>query len=152
MAIIKHPFRSPAYAGWREFDEPFNRLARLFDEASFGRTAEGVWSPAVSVTETKDELVLTAELPGLAENDIHIELENNVLSISGEKLEERKEGDEKRKYHVYERSYGSFRRSFSLPRTVNGDAVSATFDNGILKVTLPKVPEAKGRKIEVSKN
>jgi len=152
MAIVKYPIRTPAYASWRELEEPFNRLARLFDEAPFTRVRDGMWSPAVSVTESKDEMVLTAELPGMTEEDIHIELENNVLSISGEKTEERTEGDEDTKYHVYERSYGSFRRSFSLPRTVSGDDVRATFANGVLTVTLPKAPESKGRRIKVAKN
>lgn len=152
MAIIKYPLRSPAYSAWRELDEPFNRLARLFDESSFARGGNGMWSPAVSVTETKDELVLTAELPGMAEKDINVELENNVLSISGEKTEERTEGDSERQYHVWERSFGSFRRSFTLPQRVSGDDVKATFDGGVLTVTLPKVAEAKGRRIEVAKN
>jgi HSP20 family protein len=150
MAIVKYPFRAPSYPAWRDFDEPFNRLARLFDEPSVTRVGDGIWSPAVSVSETKDELILTAELPGMVEKDIHVELENNTLSISGEKTEERKEGDEERHYHVWERSYGSFRRSFTLPRRVSGDEVNATFDKGVLTVTLPKVPEAKGRKIEIS--
>lgn len=152
MAIIKYPFRSPTYSSWRDLDEPFNRLARLFDESSFARPAEGMWSPPVAISETKDEMILTAELPGLAEEDIHVELENNVLSISGEKTEERTEGDEERQYHVWERSFGSFRRSFTLPRSVSGEEVSAKFSDGVLTVTLPKVAEAKGRKIEVSKN
>ena len=107
--------------------------------------------PAVSVSEAKDELLLTAELPGLAEDDITIELENNVLTVSGEKNEVREEDDEERKYHVYERSYGSFSRAFTLPRTVDGQNIVATFENGILTVKLPKVPEAKGRKIEIQK-
>lgn len=152
MAIIRHPFRSPTRASWREFDEPFNRLARMFDESSFRGGADAMWSPAVGISETKDEMKLTAELPGMAEEDIHVELENNVLSISGEKTEERKEGDEELQYHVWERSYGSFRRSFTLPRTVNGDEVSAKFEDGVLTVAMPKVAEAKGRKIEVSKS
>jgi HSP20 family protein len=107
--------------------------------------------PAVSVSEAKDELLLTAELPGLTEDDITVELENNVLTVSGEKNEVREEDDEERKYHVYERSYGSFSRSFTLPRTVDGQNIVATFDHGILTVKLPKVAEAKGRKIEIQK-
>ena len=107
--------------------------------------------PAVSVSETKDELLLTAELPGLGEDDLSIELENNVLTIAGVKNEVREEEDEDRKYHVFERSYGSFTRSFTLPPTVDGAGIVATFDNGVLTVTLPKVAEAKGRKIEIQK-
>ena len=80
-----------------------------------------------------------------------IELENNVLSISGQKAEERTEGDEERRYHLWERRYGSFQRSFTLPRTVKGDDIRAHFEHGILRITMPKVPEAKGRKIEIQK-
>ena len=74
-----------------------------------------------------------------------------VLTIGGEKSEERTEGDEERKYHLWERRYGSFQRSFTLPRTVKADDIRAHFDHGILRVMLPKVPEAKGRKIEIQK-
>ena len=151
MAIIKYPWRTPSYSSWGEIDEPFNRLARLFDEP-FVRPKEGMWSPAVSVSETKDEMIFTAELPGMVEDDIHVEFENNMLTISGEKTEERTEGDEDRKYHLWERTYGSFRRSFTLPSTVNGEKAHATFDKGILTVKLPKAPEAKGRTIAISKN
>jgi len=152
MAIIKYPFRRPAYAGWRELDEPFNRLSRFFDETPFARGGEGMWSPDVSISESNDEMVLTAELPGMSMEDIHVELENNVLTISGEKTEMRTEGDEERRYHVWERTYGSFRRAFTLPHSVNADEVGAVFDNGVLTVKLPKVAEAKGRRIEIAKN
>lgn len=151
MAIIKYPWRTPTYSRWSEFDEPFNRLARFFDEP-FIRPSDGMWAPAVSMFETKDELVFTAELPGMSEKDITVEFENDVLTFSGEKTEERMEGDDERRYHLFERSYGSFRRSFALPHTVKGEEVEATFDKGILTVRLPKMAEAKGRKIEISKN
>jgi HSP20 family protein len=72
--------------------------------------------------------------------------------VSGEKSEERTEGDEERNYHLWERSYGSFRRSFSLPRAVSADQATARFDKGVLEIRLPKAPEAKGRKIEISKS
>ena len=152
MAIMKHSFRTPTYSTWREFDEMTNRLARIFDDASVRHSNGAMWSPAVNVAETPEALVFTAELPGLTQKDVTIELENDVLSISGEKTEERTEGDEQRNYHLWERSYGSFRRSFTLPRTVVGAEATARFDNGVLEVRLPKAPEAKGRKIEISKN
>jgi HSP20 family protein len=107
--------------------------------------------PAVTVSETKDELLLTAELPGMKEDDITIELENNVLTVSGEKNEVREEGEDERKYHVYERSFGSFSRSFTLPRSVDPANIVANFEHGILTVKLPKMAEAKGRKIEITK-
>lgn len=152
MAIVKYPFRNAVYSPWRDLDVVSNRLARLFDDSALRHSEGKLWSPPVSVAETADELTFTAELPGLTEDQVTIELENDVLTISGEKSEERTEGDEDRNYHLWERSYGSFRRSFSLPRAVDGGAVTAHFDKGVLEVRLPKAPEAKGRKIEISQN
>ena len=152
MAMTKYVFRRPAYPAWRDFDDVSNRIARFFEDPTFlaGERA-GHWMPPVSVSETADELVLTAELPGLTEEDVSIELDSNVLSISGEKTELHTEGDEERRYHVRERNFGSFTRSFTLPRTVDGSNIMATFENGILTVKLPKVAEAKGRKIRITK-
>jgi len=101
------------------------------------------------VEETRDELVLTAELPGLREADVDIKLENSVLTIQGRKEETREEGQEEQRSHLWERSYGSFQRSFTLPRTVLADKISATFQDGVLHVRVPKAPESKGRKIEI---
>ena len=84
--------------------------------------------------------------------NIDVRTENEVLSISGEKSDQRTEGDEEHNYHVWERSYGSFRRSFSVPRAVDGAEATAHFDKGVLEVRLPKAPEAKGRKIEISQS
>jgi len=150
MAIVKYPFRSPSYSPWSEFDEVSNRLARLFDDTSWRRSGSGMWSPPVTVEETDDELIFTAELPGMSDENVNIELENDVLTISGEKTEQRTEGDEERNYHLWERSYGSFRRSFTLPRAVSGADATAHFDKGVLEVRLPKAPEAKGRRIQIS--
>jgi HSP20 family protein len=152
MAIVRYPTRSVTYSPWRELDEVTNRLARMFDETGM-RSYNGstVWAPQVNVAETADELVFTAELPGMSRDQVTIELEQNVLTISGEKVEERTEGEEERKYHLWERTYGSFRRAFTLPRPVNAEDVTARFENGVLEIRLPKAPEAKGRKIEISK-
>ena len=152
MAIMRHPTRTLTYSPWRELDEVTNRMARMFDEAGVrGYNGTTVWAPQVNVAETADELVFTAELPGMSRDQVSIELEQNVLTISGEKVEERTEGDEERKYHLWERTYGSFHRSFTLPRPVNADQAAARFENGVLEIRLPKAPEAKGRKIEISK-
>jgi len=151
MAIAKYATRRPMQNVWGDVDDVSNRLSRLFDESFFNMPRPDRWFPAVTVSETTGELVLTAELPGMSEKDITIDLENNVLSLSGEKVETREEGDEERRYHVYERNFGSFNRSFTLPRTIDGANIVATFDNGILTVKLPKLPEAKGRKIKISK-
>ena len=152
MAIVKYPFRKAVYSPWGELDEVSNRLAQLFDGSSLRHREGTLWSPPVSVAETADALIFTAELPGLTEEQVTIELENDVLSITGEKAEQNTEGDEERNYHLWERSYGSFRRSFSLPRVVSGAEATAHFDKGVLEIRLPKAPEAKGRKIEISKN
>ena len=153
MAIIKHPFRSRMYSPWRDLDEVFsNRLTRLFEEVPYRREETGMWLPQISVTETKDEIILTAELPGISEKDVNIELEKNVLVISGEKTVERKEGEEGGDYHLLERASGSFRRSFTLPWTVAGSEATATLDNGVLDIRLPKTPDAAGHRIKISKN
>ena len=151
MAITHYTLRRPTVSAWRDLENVSNRLARVFDDVSTGNGRSG-WNPSMNVEETKDELLLTAELPGLAEENISIELEDNVLSISGEKTEERTEGDEERRYHLWERRYGSFKRTFTLPRTVSGEGIRADFENGVLRVHMPKAPEAKGRKIEIAKS
>ena len=152
MAITRYTMR-PSVGPWRDLEEVSNRLARLFDESPLSTgTNGGNWIPAVNVEETKDELILSAEFPGMNEDAISIELENNVLTLSGEKSEERTEGDEERRYHLWERRYGSFQRSFTLPRTVNADEIRAEFDRGVLRIRLPKVAQAKSRKIEIRKS
>ena len=152
MAITRYSFRNPSVAPWREFEDMSSRLARFFDDSPTRRSENGsAWVPSVNVTETKDSLVLTAELPGLSEEDVSVELENSVLTISGEKVEERTEGEDERKYHVWERSYGAFRRAFTLPHTVKADEISARFKDGVLTVDMPKLSEAKGRRIEIAK-
>lgn len=147
MALTKYTVRRPSLTPWPELET--NRLSRLFDDNFFAPIRNTGWTPAVSVTENADGLSLTAELPGLSQDDVTIEIENNVLTISGEKSETRASEDEELKYHVVERSYGSFRRAFTLPRTVDAEKISASFDNGVLHVTLPKAPESKSRRIEI---
>ena len=142
MAITKYTLRNPVYAPWRDLEDVSNRLSRFFDQPE--SNTDRSWTPSVNVSEAKEELLLTAELPGLGEGDVTLELENNVLTISGEKVEQRR-------YHVWERRYGSFKRAFTLPRTVASDDITANFHNGVLTVRLPKAPEAKGRKIEITK-
>lgn len=145
MAITRFSYRNP----WRELDTLTNRLGQMFDEGFPMPSNGGNWMPAVNVEETSDQLVLTAELPGLRREDVELEVENNILTIRGEKTAEREEGDENRRYHVWERRYGSFQRSFTLPRTVRADEISAEFKDGILQVSMPKAPEAKSRRIEI---
>ncbi len=116
------------------------RWDRLFGESALPKAEAASWLPAVNVEETKNELLLTAELPGLTEENVEIELENDVLTIRGQKDETRKENGEGGRYHVWERQFGSFHRSFTLPRTVSADEISAAFEDGVLHMRMPKAP------------
>ena len=147
MAITQYRDRN-WLAPWREFDQVSRQLNRLMGDVGLGEGEVSSWLPPVNVEETKNELVLSAELPGIKEEDVEIELENNVLTIRGRK-ESTSEESEDRRFHVWERRYGSFQRSFTLPRTVSADDISATFENGVLQVHMPKAAEAKGRTIQI---
>ena len=144
MAITRYSYRSP----WQELDQLTSRLGQVFGTEWPTPANGGSWFPAVNVEESGDELMLTAEVPGMTQDEIDIELENNILTIRGEKSDERTEGDDKR-YHVWERRSGSFQRSFTLPRTVRSEDIRAEYENGILTIRMPKAPEAKSRKIQI---
>jgi HSP20 family protein len=127
-----------------------NRLFNTFFDAPTvaGGTPVRRWIPAMDVVETEDDFVLRADLPGLSENDVKIELEDNVLTISGERKaehEERKEG-----YYRVERSSGAFTRSLTLPEGVDPERVRANFDRGVLEVRVPKPAQGKPRKVAIS--
>jgi HSP20 family protein len=132
-----------------------DRLDRLFNQTfgDFGtpQSSEEVsnrrWMPAVDIRESEDALTLLAELPGVKREDVAITLENNVLTIAGERKFERDVKEDS--FHRIERAYGTFSRSFTLPSNVKFDKVEASFEDGVLRVTLPKVEEAKPRKIEI---
>ncbi len=133
---------------FREIEKTFEDFSRRTPLASF--TAAGL-APKIDVSESKDGIDVTAELPGVEEKDIDITLSNDVLTIRGEKKVER---DQKEKnWHVVERSYGSFSRSIALPFEADMTKVEAKFDKGVLKVHLPKSAEAakKEKKIEIKK-
>lgn len=110
-------------------------------------------APTIDVSESDKELTVTAELPGVAEQDMNLSLENNVLTIKGEKRAETKKDDEEKKYHLVERSYGSFQRSIPLSFKADPDSVKANFKNGVLKITVQKPPEAaqKSNRIPIAK-
>jgi HSP20 family protein len=132
----------------RWFDTPFERL---FD-TMWGRlpeTAEpnDTWAPRVDIREDKEAVVLTAELPGVDKDNVKVELENGVLTVSGEKKSET-EATENGIYRS-ERVYGSFKRSFTVPDTLDADKIEAEYANGVLKLVLPKRPEAAPRLINV---
>ena len=106
------------------------------------------WIPVCDVFEDKDAVKIVAEVPGVRPEDVKLSLENNLLTIRGEKRQQAEEKTER--VHRYERSYGSFERSFSLPNTVDAEKVAASFENGILTITLPKAERAKPREIAVA--
>ena len=105
------------------------------------------WQPAVDVSEDKESVRIVAELPGVKPEDVKLSLENFVLTIRGEKKQETEEHTGR--VHRYERSYGSFERAFVLPSTVDGEKISADFQNGVLTISVPKAERAKAREIPV---
>jgi HSP20 family protein len=132
----------------RSFRNEMDRLwNRFLGERPFGRTFTEEWLPSIDVTETKDNLLIMAELPGLEAKDVDVSVSGDILTIKGEKKKEEEEKDEH--YYHCERYCGSFQRSFRLPVNIEADKVEATFDKGVLKVTLPKAEEAKKKKIEI---
>ena len=149
MTITRYSRRSPFLSPWREVEAVSDQLNRLFSSSNQSQPKQGAaWTPAVNVEETTEELLLSAELPGLSIEDVEIEVENNVLTLRGEKKSQQEEGDERR-YHLFERSHGSFERRFTLPRTVKTQKISAEFKSGILHIQMPKAPEAKAKKITI---
>jgi HSP20 family protein len=133
----------------REIDRLFDDFGRGFPD--FGRNwpaATGQYVvPSVDVTESEKEIEVTAELPGLEEKDVQINLADNVLTIRGEKKSEQERKD--KDYRLVERSYGAFSRSFELPSGVDADKIKASIANGVLKVTIPKAAPAQTKTIEV---
>ncbi len=132
------------------FSTDFSRLFNsFFDTPTTAASSAGRrWIPAVDLTETEGEYVLKADLPGLTDKDVHIEFENNVLTVSGER---KSEHEEKREgFRRVERSYGSFARRLTLPEGVDADAIKATVTNGVLEVQIPKPEAVKPRKVEIT--
>ena len=137
----------------------YNRLANdplsMFDQI-FGNTgtrsaASLMRAPETDVVETEREIRVQVEMPGLRRENIEVDVENNVLTIRGEKREERTEGQEGR-YHLAERRWGTFARSFVLPRDVDADNIQASFEDGVLTGRIPKREKARRRKIDVGAN
>ncbi len=142
----------------RELNTIQNEMNRLFNTFFDSPSSAGAgrdngptlrrWVPAMDLVETEDAFVLRADLPGLSEQDVNIELEDNVLTVSGERKaehEERKEG-----YYRVERASGNFSRSLTLPEGVDPEAVTANFDRGVLEVRIPKPEQRKPRKVAIS--
>jgi HSP20 family protein len=127
-----------------------NRLFGTFFEAPGTPPPNGSrrWIPAMDLVETPEHFVLKADLPGLGERDVKVELEDNVLTISGERREEHEEKREG--YHRVERATGTFSRSLTLPEGVDADRIEALFDKGVLEVRVPKPEERKPRRVNIS--
>ena len=106
------------------------------------------WVPAMDLVETADDFVLRADLPGLTQDDVKIELEDSTLTVSGERKSERT--DKHEGYYRVERAFGSFSRSLTLPKGIDADAVTASFDNGVLEIRVPKPEERKPRRISIA--
>jgi HSP20 family protein len=137
----------------REVESLHSEVNRLFDSFFGGRSGNGVgsrrWVPAMDLAEEGDELVLRADLPGLTEDDVEIEVKDRVLTVSGERrAEEKKEGEG---FYRVERAFGSFSRSLSLPDGIDADKVRAEFDNGVLEVRIPKPEERKAHRVQIGK-
>lgn len=136
---------------FRELNALQNRMNRLFEEQYGGREESltaGAFVPPVDIYEDEHSIQLKLEVPGIDEKDLDVKVENNVLTVSGERKFEKEEKEEN--FHRVERRYGSFSRSFTLPNTVNTDDIQADYDHGVLKLRLAKRAEAKPKQIKVN--
>jgi HSP20 family protein len=133
---------------WEPFRELMNLQSRLGLTASDADDFCGAWAPAVDIFEKGDDLVIRAEIPGVDKDDVDISVRNNSLTLRGERKREQEIDD--RKAYRLERSYGSFVRSFTLPRSVDSTRISAKYSDGVLDIHLPKSEEAKPKKIEIA--
>jgi len=144
----------PAIPSFEDLESRMNKfIERVFTEPlSMGLPEAIGWVPAMDIVENEKELTLIVELPGLEKKDVEISIEEGVLTLRGEKVEERKENGAEKKYYLFERMFGSFNRTFTLPRFVDANLIAAEFDKGVLKIHLPKTAEAetKGRKIDIA--
>lgn len=141
MAVMQYRPSGDAFGSlFENFMAPF---------AASNRMADLLRAPEADVVERENEIGVMLEMPGMKPEDINIDLDNNVLTISGEKHEERTEGDERSTWHLSERRYGKFSRSFVLPRDVEPDGIQARFEDGVLNISVPKSERARRRRIEV---
>ena len=152
MALVRFRPLGQVLDPVRDFGDIQSEVNRLFDNF-FGRSGpqgggvERVWAPTVDVHETKDELVVTADLPGLDEKDIHLSINGDVLSLRGER--QWNQDVKQENYYRGERWFGKFERTVALPMPVQPDKVKATYRDGVLTITLPKVEEIKSREIKI---
>ncbi len=138
---------------FRELNALQNRMNRLFEEQQYGggrgeELTTGAFVPPVDIYEDEHGIQLKLEVPGIDEKDLNIKVENNVLTVTGERKFEKEQKEEN--FHRIERRYGSFTRSFTLPNTVDTENITADYNNGVLAVNLGKRQEAKPKQIKVS--
>lgn len=132
----------------QSFRDEMNRaVSRWFGREEGEEPAPRRWMPALDVTETQDAYHIDVEVPGLRPEDINVTVDQGVLTIQGERRSEEEKGD--RSYHRIERRYGSFRRSISLPRDVDASRIQANYDNGVLRLEVPKTESSQPKRIEV---
>ena len=144
MAIIRwNPGRDVT-----RMEREFRRMLRDFEPTSEEPASMAVWMPPVDIYETDNEIVVKTDLPGIDPKDLDIRIENNVLTIKGERKMEQTVKDDS--YHRIESVYGTFTRSFSLPAAVEEDKIKAEYKDGVLRVTLPKKQQAKPKQIKVA--
>ena len=137
------------------FDSFKKEIDRVFDDFFTPKTSalfDSNWLPTIDMEEGKNEFHISAELPGLDEKSINVSLENNILTISGEKKEEKEEKSKDMKYYHTERHYGSFSRSIAFPEEVHADKISAKFKNGVLSIKIPKDENAEKKRISIKVN
>jgi HSP20 family protein len=166
LVVKNEEKKPPATTEFHPFANLRREIDRLFDDIEWGSwrlptprslfDVEPLWRgdmgwskvPAVDVTDTEKTYEVTAELPGMDEKNVEVKFANGVLTIKGEKKEEKEE--KQKDYHLSERRYGSFQRSFTVPDGVDADKIEATFKNGILTVSLPKTPEAQKKEKQIA--
>ena len=154
MALVRwSPVRWDPFGEFSTLQERMNRLFEDLIPATRKGEEElntGTFYPAVDISEGEKDITLKAELPGIDKKDVHLEINDGVITLRGERKLEKE--DKKEHYHRVERSYGSFNRSFTLPTTVDSGKVKANYKDGILEVTLPRKEEAKPKSIPVEVN
>lgn len=140
----------------RDIDLLQQNMRRIFQGPQAGTDVSAAampqaltWVPPVEISETPDELVITAEIPGIAADEVHVMIDGDTLTIRGEKRDERREEDDDTRYYLVERSYGVFQRSFTLPNTVDPDSIQAEYNNGVLNIRLRKMANQRGRGREI---
>lgn len=136
---------------WSDFDALQERVERMMGRAMPDFLSQDAlpWAPVIDLEEKDEEFVMTAEFPGMTEKDVTVDVEQNTLTLKGEKKSERKEKGDNGRWHIVERSWGAFERSFTLPGTVDAAGIKAGMENGVLTVHMPKRASSAARRIPI---